>query len=213
MGIWFHLRTRAVALLGLAISLAGLLLVLQLVVLLLWQYGIAIETRSWPRLPMAMVFADHAKLATTAVAPFLPFIPQLEWSWLQSPAGSSSAHTIAAWLLSKIHVGVAPALLGVPIALGGARVFLREISAVLAARRRKADRLRRVHAYRKEPTAEREPQFEYRSDPPDHRNERIHYRDERVDYRNEEVDHGNDRLDNRKEPFIGADVQARRAAR
>jgi len=92
-------------------------------------------------------------------------------------------------------------------------VFLREISAVLAARRRKADRLRRVHPYRKEPTAEREPQFEYRSDPPDHRNERIHYRDERVDYRNEEVDHGNDRIDNRKEPFIGADVQARRAAR
>lgn len=204
MGIWFHFRTRVVALLGLAVSLVGLLLVLQLAALLLWQYGIAIETRNWPRLPLGMVFADHAKLAATAAAPFLPFIPQLEWSWIQSPAGSSTAHTIVTWLLQKVHVGVAPALLGVPVALGGARVFLRQISSVLAAKRREADRRRRLHAYRKEPTAEREPRFEYRSDAFDYRNERVDYSSN---------DHSSEQIDYRKEPFIGSDVQPRRAAR
>jgi hypothetical protein len=185
MNVWFQVRTRVAALLAIAVALAGAALVLQLAVLLIWQYGIALQTRSWPRLPVALLFADHAQLAASSAAPLLQFIPQLEWTWIHSPAGTSPTHTIATWIVDKVHIGVAPALLGVLVVLGGIAVFLGQRSALAAARRRKADRLRRVGAYRNHP-------YDERQEPLEHRGERSEHRDERFEYR--------------KEPFIGADV-------
>ena len=69
MNFWFQVKRCVAALLGLVVALAGVTLVLQLAALLLWQYGIALQKPSWPRLPIDLLFADHAKLASTALAP------------------------------------------------------------------------------------------------------------------------------------------------
>ena len=198
MHFWFQVRRCVAALLGLAVALAGLALVLQLAALLLWQYGIALQKPSWPRLPIGLLFADHAKLAGTALAPYLEYIPRLEWSWLANRADTSATHAVAVWLVDKVHIGVVPALLGIPLALGGAKLLLRQIGAVAGARRYRADRLRRLGEYRRQPSSERlEPQFEYRDDGFERR-DRFESRADRFSYR--------------QEPFIGEDEAPRRSA-
>ncbi|MFL6566014.1 MAG: hypothetical protein ACJ8G5_13855 [Burkholderiales bacterium] len=197
MGFWFQVRSCIAALLGLVVALAGAALVLQLAALLLWQYGIALQKPSWPRLPIELLFADHAKLASTALAPYLEYLPRLQWSWLANHEDTSATHAIALWLVNKLHIGVAPALLGVPLALGGGKLLLRQWGALAGARRYRADRVRRIREYRRQAPSERlEPHLDYRDD------------------RSEHPDHGfkprRDQLAYRKEPFIGAELEAPR---
>lgn len=191
MNFWFQVKTRVAALLGLAVALVGLALVAQLAALLLWQYGIALQKASWPKLPLGLLFTDHAKLASTALAPYLEYLPRLEWSWLANRADTSATHVVAVWLVGKLHIGLVPALLGVPLLLGGGRFVLRQMRALAGARRYRADRLRRLNQYRGGP--ERlEPAFDER---PEARLEQVGARAEAR----------NDRFAFRKEPFIGAD--------
>lgn len=191
MNFWFQVKTRVAALLGLAVALAGLALVLQLAALLFWQYGIALQKASWPKLPLGLLFTDHAKLASTALAPYLEYLPRLEWSWLANRADTSATHVVAVWLVDKVHIGLVPALLGVPLLLGGGKFVLQQIRALTGARRYRADRMRRLNQYRHGP--ERlEPAFDER---PEARLEQVSARAEAR----------NDRVAFRKEPFIGAD--------
>ncbi len=204
MSFWFQVKRCFAALLGLTVALVGLALVLQLAALLLWQYGIALQKPSWPRLPIDLLFADHAKLASAALAPYLEYIPRLEWSWLANREDTSATHAVAVWLVNKVHIGVVPALLGVPLALGGWKLLLRQMRAVAGARRYRADRLRRVAEYRRQPTSERlEPQFEYRDD-------RFEQRTDRREQERDRFEAQADQFSYRKEPFIGADVEAPR---
>jgi len=204
MSFWFQVKRCFAALLGLTVALVGLALVLQLAALLLWQYGIALQKPSWPRLPIDLLFADHAKLASTALAPYLEYIPRLEWSWLANREDTSATHAVAVWLVNKVHIGVVPALLGVPLALGGWKLLLRQMRAVAGARRYRADRLRRVAEYRRQPASERlEPQFEYRDD-------RFEQRTDRREQERDRFEAQADQFSYRKEPFIGADVEAPR---
>ncbi len=195
MNFWFQVKRCVAALLGLAVALVGLALVLQLAALLLWQYGIALQKPSWPRLPIALLFADHAKLASTALAPYLQYIPRLEWSWLANREDTSATHALAVWLVNKVHIGVVPALLGVPLALGGGKLLLRQMGALAGARRYRADRLRRLDQYRRQSSPERlEPEFDQRPEP-------------RIESLGGRSEARNDRFAFRKEPFIGADVE------
>ena len=192
MNFWFQVKTRVAALAGLAVALAGLALVLQLAALLFWQYGIALQKVGWPRLPIGLLFTDHAKLASTALAPYHEYLPRLEWSWLANHADTSATHVVALWLIDKVHIGLVPALLGAALFLGGGKLFLRQMSALAGARRYRADRLRRLGQYRRGP--ERlEPGFDER---PEARLEQVSARAEAR----------NDRVAFRKEPFIGADA-------
>jgi hypothetical protein len=218
MGFWFQVRTCIAALFGLVVALVGLALVLQLATLLLWQYGVALQKPSWPRLPIALLFADHGKLATTALAPYLEYIPKLEWSWLANRADTSATHAVAVWLVDKVHIGVVPALLGVPLLLGGCKLLLRRIGALAAARRYRADRLRRLGEYRRqrerleprfESSGDRLEQRELRVEQLEHRLDQLEHRVEQRDHRLEgrdPVEARNDRHAYRKEPFIGADL-------
>ena len=192
MSFWFQVKTRLAALLGLAVALAGLALVLQLAALLFWQYGIALQKASWPKLPLGLLFTDHAKLASTALAPYLEYLPRLEWSWLANRADTSATHVVAAWLVDKVHIGLVPALLGVPLLLGGGKFVLGQMRALSGARRYRADRLRRLDQYRRE-TERLEPAFDER---PEARLEQV---SARAEARNDRV------VAFRKEPFIGAD--------
>jgi hypothetical protein len=218
MGFWFQVRTCIAALLGFLVALVGLALVLQLAALLLWQYGIALQKPSWPRLPIGLLFADHGKLAATALAPYLEYIPKLEWSWLANRADTSATHAVAVWLIDKVHIGLVPALLGVPLLLGGGKLLLRRISALAGARRYRADRLRRLAEYRKgaerlepglESSGDRFGQRELRVEHLERRIEQLEHQVERRDRPLEQRDRleaRNDRNAYRKEPFIGVDV-------
>src|SRR5262249_7361211 len=139
MNFRFQVKTCVAALLGLAVALARLALVLQFVGLLFGQYGIALQKASWPKLPVGLLFTDHAKLATTALAPYLEYIPRLEWSWLANREDTSATHVVAVWLVNKVHIGLVPALLGVPILLGGGKVVLRQMGPRARPRRCPAD--------------------------------------------------------------------------
>lgn len=145
---WFQLKTRATCLFGIALALVGLLLVLQLLALLLWQFTSALETRAWPSLPAGLLFADHAKLSGTAVAPILQFIPEFQWALLSTPKDPPGVHTVATWVLDRVHIGLLPALLSMPIILFGGIVSLKQLNTLAAAKRRKEDRLRRLREYR-----------------------------------------------------------------
>src|SRR4026207_794818 len=119
MSFWFQVKRCVAALLGLTVALVGLALGVRLAALLLWQYGIALQKPSWPRLPIDLLFADHAKLAGTALAPYLEYIPRLEWSWLANREDTSATHAVAVWLVNKVHIGVVPAPLRGPPPPGG----------------------------------------------------------------------------------------------
>jgi hypothetical protein len=211
MSFWFQVKRCVAALLGLVVALVGVALVLQLVALLLWQYGIALQKPSWPRLPIDLLFADHAKLASTALAPYLEYLPRLEWSWLANREDTSATHAVAVWLVNKVHIGLLPALLGVPLALGGGRLLLRQMGSLAGARRYRADRLRRLREYRRQPSAERlEPQFESRDDGFEQRDPGFEQRNDRREQGRDRLEARADRSSYRREPFIGADLEAPR---
>ena len=160
MNAGFRLKVWAIRLFGVLLALAGALLVVQLVALLLWQYGIALETRAWPRLPIRLLFADHSELAAKSIAPILQFIPEIRWSWIRDPQNPSALYPVAAWLFDRVHIGVVPALLGALLALRGVLLVMRHKYALVAAKQQDGDRLRRIHEYRRQqrpdPGAERE---------------------------------------------------------
>lgn len=167
MNAWFHIRTRLLALIGIALALAGVALIVQLAVLLVWQYSIAFDTRSWPRLPAALLFTDHSQLAPR-LAPLLPYIPEIHWRWFSDSGNASNWHTLALWLADKLHLGALPALLGLPLMLAGWSLTVRQRNLLTAVKRhitqREADRQRRIGEYRRqqeravrvEPALERE---------------------------------------------------------
>jgi hypothetical protein len=147
MSTGFQVRTRTAWLFGAALLVAGALLVLQLGALLAWQYSVALEIRAWPRLSLALLFADHSQ-ATGAATRFLPYLPELRWPWFRDPQNAATLpHVVLTWLLGKVHLGVPPAVLGVLIGFAGYTLMLRERYALYLARREKEDRLRRRRHY------------------------------------------------------------------
>jgi hypothetical protein len=80
-----------------------------------------------------------------------------------------------------------PALLGLPLVLGGGKLLLRQVRGVAAARRYKVDRMRRVEQYRKGPLEERVEPFDSTA------GARTEHRDER--------------FESRKEPFLGGQAE------
>lgn len=150
MNAGFRLKVWALRLFGILLVGVGVLLVAQLVALLVWQYAIALETRAWPRLPVQLLFTDHAELATKSIAPFLQFIPELQWGWIRDPKNPSALYPVAKWLLGQIHIGVLPALLGALLALKGVTTFLGQRHRLATAKQHDGDRLRRIHEYRRQ---------------------------------------------------------------
>ena len=131
-------------LLSLGIALVGLVPVLYLVGLVAWQFNAGIAGGSWVALPAALMFADHALLQGAKVAPVLPYIPQLptDLAWTTQEA--------AAWVLSRLHVGLVPALIGCVIVAVGISSVLRQRALIHAHKERKKDRVRRIEDYRRE---------------------------------------------------------------
>lgn len=133
---------------GIGVMLAGLLPMLYFVALIAWQFTVLFETESWVKLPLTLVFTDHALLQAGKAAPVLPLVPQLPWPWLMNPESLLPAHQLVTSLLGRLHVGLPFALGGVPVVLLGVLCVRRHSAALRAEKQRRADQLRRVQDYR-----------------------------------------------------------------
>jgi signal transduction histidine kinase len=148
MKAWFRLlKARALLLFSAGVALIGLLPVLYLLGLLAWQFNARFESGSWVALPATLMFTDHALLQGAKAAPVLPYIPQLvllqlDWSW--------TTNEVAAAILSKLHVGLVPALIGCAVMAVGISGVLRQRMLLRIHKERKNDRVRRIDDYRRE---------------------------------------------------------------
>ena len=115
---------RAVWLFGAGLVVAGLLLLLNFVALLFWQFG----TPKSEALGATLRFVDHSLLRPAIVDPVLTLLPEVPPAWLTS-----------------LHIAMVVALLGV--ALGSLGVLIAR-SARISVEKRRENRLRRVHQYR-----------------------------------------------------------------
>jgi hypothetical protein len=144
MKAWFRLlRARTLLLFSVAVVLIGLVPVLYLLGLLAWQFNVRLEGGPWVALPSALMFADHALLQGGKVAPVLAYIPQFPpWAW--------STHDAGAYILGKLHVGMAPALIGCAIMAVGVSGMLRQRAMIRIQQDRNRDRVRRIQEYRRD---------------------------------------------------------------
>ena len=120
-------------LLSAGLVLAGLLSVLYLLALVGWQYYMQVKTGSWAPLPASLAFDDRAYVPDARLLQVLPFLPELprapEWS---------------AWILSRLHVAVLPALMGILLVAFGMRITAQRNLIDRHDLRAREDRLRRV---------------------------------------------------------------------
>jgi len=160
MNASLRLKVWALRLFGILLVGTGVLLVAQLAALLVWQYSLALDAHAWPSLPMRLLFTDHSELATKSIAPFVQFIPEIQWGWIRDPKNPSALYPLARWLLDQIHIGLLPALAGALLALKGVTIFAGQRYRLTTAKRLDGDRLRRIHEYRRQqergPSLERE---------------------------------------------------------
>jgi hypothetical protein len=121
MSTWFPpLRARVMLAFWSTLAIAGLAPVLYVAGLLAWQVVSFFQRGSWVPLPASVLLTEHS------------FGP---------------THTALMWVLSKVHVGAIPAVVGLAmIALGWIRAR-RQYAAIRALRQHTDDRLRRVRDY------------------------------------------------------------------
>jgi len=134
MKAWFRLlKSRTLLFFSAVVAIAGFIPVLYLVGLVAWQFSALVDTGSWVALPAALMFAD----------PALAYIPQLprDWTWTASDS--------AAWILSTLHIGVVPGIIGCGVMSVGISGVLRQRVLIRIHKERKKDRVRRIEGHRR----------------------------------------------------------------
>jgi len=144
------MKARKVPVFGVALVVAGLVPVLYFLALFAWQMTASIEIRSWIALPATLLFIDLSPLQAAKAAPVLGFIPQFPWPWLTNPDAWLPLHGAVTWILTRVHVGLPFALVGLPVIALGVRAALRQRAVFRAQRQQYEDRLRRTRDYRLE---------------------------------------------------------------
>src|SRR4051812_11474682 len=124
---------RTVWLFGAGLVAAGLLLLLNLVALLLWQF----ETFKSEALGAMLRFVDHSLLRPAIVDPVVTLLPQI-------PAAS----------LTSLHTAMLATLLGVALGWLGALIARRQMARIDVDKRQVQDRLRRAAHYREDARSE-----------------------------------------------------------
>lgn len=149
MKAWFRLlKSRTLLFFSAVVAIFGFVPVLYLLGLVAWQFSARVDGGSWVALPAALMFADHALLRGAKTDPVLAYIPQFsrDWAWTASDA--------AAWILSKLHVGVVPAVIGCGVMAVGISCVLRQRVLIRIHKERKKERkknrVRRIEGYRRE---------------------------------------------------------------
>lgn len=116
-----------------ALVLIGAVPLLYVATLLGWQIVMLFQTGKWIGLGLTFLFTEHG----------LAFVPQF-------PTTMAPEHPALVWVLSRIHVGVLPALVGLLLVGAGVLGVLRQRAAMRARKQYREDRLRRVEDYRRD---------------------------------------------------------------
>jgi len=141
------LKPRTMLFSAAVLVVAGLVPVLYFAGLVAWQISALVQAGSWVPLPAMLLFTNHSLAEAGKAAPALAFIPELPWAWLMSPESWLPAHTTVTWILGRLHVGLAFAVVGLAAMALGALGAFRQVAAIRAHRQRDEDRLRRVRDY------------------------------------------------------------------
>jgi hypothetical protein len=119
MRAWLHLlKARFLLLCSAGVVLIGLALFAYLLGLVAWQVDMHFKTGSWIALPAGLAFVDRALLQSGNLAPVLAFIPQLDSTW--------STHDVVWRILSQLHIGAIPGLIGFGVMAVGISSLLRQ---------------------------------------------------------------------------------------
>ena len=148
MRVWLHLlKARILLFCSLGVVLVGLAPLAYAIGLVAWQIDSYYNTSSWISLPAGLAFVDRASLQAGNLAPVLAFIPHLD-----SPL---TTHAVVWRILSNLHLGLIPGLVGCGILAVGISSALRQRALI------------RIHkARRKAPVQRLEPQRREASPPP-----------------------------------------------
>jgi hypothetical protein len=139
-----------VLLFAVMVVVAGLAPVLYFVALFGWQLTTSIQAGSWIPLPATLLFTEHSLLQAGKAAPVLGFVPEFAWPWLMNPDALLPVHKAVTSILNRVHVGLAFALVGLPVMALGVLAASRQMAVLRARKRQKEDRLRRARDYRRE---------------------------------------------------------------
>jgi hypothetical protein len=119
MMAWLRLlKARFLLLCSLGVVILGLPPLLYFLGLLAWQFHTLHETGYWVALPAALLSAERALLQSGNLAPVLAFIPHIDWPWTTNEVGAR--------ILSELHVGLVPGLIGFAIMAVGISSLLRQ---------------------------------------------------------------------------------------
>jgi uncharacterized membrane protein (DUF106 family) len=130
-----------------ALVLIGAVPLLYMATLVGWQIVMLFQTGKWIGLGLTFMFTEHG----------LAFVPQF------APT-MAPEHPALVWVLSRVHVGLLPALIGLLLVGAGVLGMLRQRAAMRARKQYREDRLRRVDDYRRD-EARAEPRFDGRREP------------------------------------------------
>jgi hypothetical protein len=115
--------------LGVALTLAGLVAVGYFIALFAWQITSLFQAKPWVALPASLLFTEHS----------FAFVPRLPWA----------APEALGWILATVHVGLVFAIPGLAVMAYGVLTTLRQLALINALKKREEDRLRRLSDYRR----------------------------------------------------------------
>lgn len=133
-------------LIGFAMATGGVLPVLYLLALLVWQYIVRVQAGTWPQLPASLAFTDHTALQAAGgkISAVAVYLPQLPAAWLAAAEARPDVQVVVTWLLQNLHIGVVFALLGLLVTWVGVRLIMRQSPVIRYEKELRANRRRRV---------------------------------------------------------------------
>ena len=127
---------------SLVVVLIGLALLAYLVGLVAWQVDMQVKTGSWIALPAGLAFVDRALLQGGNLAPVLTLIPQLDSTW--------TTHDAVWRILSQLHIGFIPGLIGFGVMAVGVSSLLRQRTLIRIHKERRKAPVQRLDKHRRE---------------------------------------------------------------
>ena len=124
------------------VVLIGLAALAYLGGLLAWQIDMQLKTGAWIALPAGLAFVDRAMLQGANLAPVLAFIPQLDSTW--------TTHDVVWRVLSQLHIGLIPGLIGFGVMAVGLSSFLRQRTLIRIHKERRKAPVKRLDKHRRE---------------------------------------------------------------
>ena len=127
---------------SLGVVLIGLAALAYLIGLLAWQIDMQMKSGAWIALPAGLAFVDRAPLQGGSLAPVLAFIPQLDSTW--------TTHDVVWRVLSQLHIGLIPGLVGFGVMTVGISSLLRQRTLIRIHKERRKAPVQRLDKHRRE---------------------------------------------------------------